>query len=53
MHHANFAPQAVAVQQTIDAIGDATIQKQMLVPIAITKMLPVGLLFHQNDYIIM
>ena len=44
MHHANFSEQAAAVQQTVDAIGDVTIQKQMLVPIAITKILPVGLM---------
>ena len=44
MHHLNFAPQAAEVQQTLDAIGDATIQKQMLVPIALTKMLPIGLM---------
>lgn len=44
MHHVNFAPQAAAVQQTVDAIGDLTIQNQMLVPLALAKMLPAGLM---------
>ena len=44
MHHPNFASQAVAVQQAIDAIGNETIQKQMMVPIALAKILPAGLM---------
>ncbi|MCK5878257.1 MAG: sodium:solute symporter, partial [Holophagae bacterium] len=44
MHHINFAPQAAEVQLAVDAIGDATIQKQMLVPMALAKMLPIGLM---------
>ncbi len=44
MHHVDFSAQAAAVQHTVDAIGNETIQNQMLVPVALAKMLPVGLL---------
>lgn len=43
MHHAGFAPQAAEVQTAVDGIANVAIQKQMLVPIALTKILPVGL----------
>ncbi len=44
MHHPSFAASAADVQLTLDTITDATVQKQMLVPVALTKMLPVGLM---------
>lgn len=44
MHHAGFASQAAEVQATVNGIANAAVQKQMLVPIALTKMIPVGLL---------
>ena len=44
MHHVDFASQAATVQQTIDSIGNETIQKQMLVPVALANRLPVGLM---------
>ena len=44
MHHTSFAPQAAEIQQTLDSIGNEVVRNQMLVPIALTKMLPVGLM---------
>ena len=44
MHHVQYAAQAQEVNQTLSAIGDVTLQKQMLVPLTLTKILPVGLL---------
>ena len=44
MHHSNFTVQAQEVNQTIGAISNEAVQKQMLVPIALTKMLPIGLM---------
>ena len=44
MTHADFSTQAQAVNDKLSTIDNATIQKQMLVPIALTKMLPIGIL---------
>lgn len=44
MNHAGYASQAGEVQAILDGIANPAEQKQMLVPIALTKMLPVGLL---------
>ena len=44
MHHGNFTSQAQEVHQMLDTITNEAVQKQMLVPIALTKMLPVGLM---------
>jgi len=49
MHHPDFTQQAAAVQtelvdriQTGDPVTDETLQKQMLVPVAVREFLPVG-----------
>ena len=39
-----FPEQAEAVRVTIDALGNSTLEKQLTVPIALSKMLPAGLL---------
>jgi SSS family solute:Na+ symporter len=44
MHNPAFAGTAVQAQQVIAELGNSTIQKQMTVPIVLSKMLPVGLI---------
>ena len=44
MHHPSFSVLAGEVQATIDTIANPAVQNQMLVPIALTKMLPAGLM---------
>jgi len=51
MHHPDFAQQAAAVQteltsriQTGDPVTTETLQKQMLVPVAVREFLPVGVM---------
>ncbi|MDQ8192799.1 hypothetical protein QEH59_00080 [Coraliomargarita sp. SDUM461004] len=39
-----FAPQAAVVNETIATIGSEQIQKQMLVPVGISQLLPVGVM---------
>lgn len=43
MHHTAFSLQAAEVQSVVDGIENAAVQKQMLVPIALTHMIPIGL----------
>ena len=42
LHSPQFAGQAQAIRDTIQAIPDAQLQKQMTVPIALVHMLPAG-----------
>ena len=44
MNHSGFAAQAAEVHQLVGAIENEAVARQMLVPIALTKMIPVGLL---------
>ena len=44
MHNTDFASQANESQNSVNTINDKTIHQQMLVPIAISKILPVGVL---------
>ena len=44
MHHINYEAQAQDVKQAISTIGDSTLQKQMLVPIALSRIFPIGML---------
>ena len=44
MHHPDFSATAAGIQSTVNAIPSEAVQKQMLVPIALTKLLPVGLM---------
>jgi len=44
MHSAHCAPAAAATTAALDAIGDGTIQKQVLVPLALKQIIPTGLL---------
>ena len=44
MHHPVFSVLAQEIQGTVDTIANPSVQKQMLVPIALAKMLPVGLM---------
>ncbi|MCX7002551.1 MAG: sodium:solute symporter [bacterium] len=44
MHAANCAPEAAATNAALNAIGDSTIQKQVLVPLALKQIMPTGLL---------
>ena len=44
MHNPAFAPIAAEAQQVIRGIDSTTIQKQMTVPVVLSKMLPIGLI---------
>ena len=44
MHHPQFADLAADVNATLATIDNEAIQKQVLVPVALSKILPVGLL---------
>jgi len=44
MNNPGFAPIAAQAQQVLNGIDSATIQKQMTVPIVLSKMLPVGII---------
>ena len=44
MHHPDFAPQAAAVHERLARIPEAAVQKQMTVPVALSVLLPSGLL---------
>ncbi|MFA7344840.1 MAG: hypothetical protein WC003_11080 [Terrimicrobiaceae bacterium] len=42
LYHPDFAAQAAHVQETISHIPDPKMQQQMLLPTAVTEMLPIG-----------
>ena len=44
MHHPDFSALAASAQIRLDAIGDPAVRKQMIVPVALSEMLPAGLL---------
>jgi SSS family solute:Na+ symporter len=44
LNHANFAPQAAEIESVLAATASEEVQSQMRVPLALTKLLPVGLL---------
>jgi len=44
LHHAHFAPQAAEIEAVLAATASEEVQSQMRVPLALTKLLPVGLL---------
>lgn len=44
MNHSDFASQAREVQTIVSSIDGDTLQKQMLVPVALAKILPIGLM---------
>lgn len=43
LQHPDFAQQAAPVHQTVSAISDPQIQKQMEVPVAVSHLLPLGI----------
>ena len=44
MHHPQFADIAASVTETLETIDNPVIQTQVLVPVALSKILPIGLL---------
>ncbi len=44
MHNSGYLAQAVDVQAALDQIPDAQVQKQMLTPVAMSQLFPVGLM---------
>ena len=44
LHHPDFATQAAAVQEVIGGINGEQLQKQLTVPVALSGMLPVGVM---------
>ncbi len=44
MHHSDFAAKAAAVQEAVDKIPAKEIQDQMLVPLVLVKIFPVGVI---------
>jgi SSS family solute:Na+ symporter len=44
LHHPDFAPAAAAVRPVLDGVANEAIRSQLTVPIALTKLLPVGLM---------
>jgi SSS family solute:Na+ symporter len=42
MHHADYASQAAEVRMTVEQISDPHLQKEMISPIALNHLLPVG-----------
>ena len=44
MHNPSFAPVAAEAQKVLSGIDNVTLQKQMTVPVVLSKMLPTGLL---------
>ncbi|OHB54203.1 MAG: hypothetical protein A2Y12_17165 [Planctomycetes bacterium GWF2_42_9] len=44
MHHPDFADKAQLVNAAVGTIENPTIQKQMIVPLALSRILPVGIL---------
>ncbi|MBP7275999.1 MAG: hypothetical protein KBA51_07335 [Kiritimatiellae bacterium] len=44
MHHPDFAPLANSARARLDGIADAAVRKQMIVPVALSELLPAGML---------
>ncbi len=44
MHHPDFASLAQSATARLDAISDGAVRKQMIVPVALSELLPAGLL---------
>lgn len=44
LHHADFAGQAQQIQERLNVVGSAQLQSQLTVSVALTTLLPVGLL---------
>jgi len=44
MHHANYADMANGVRQVLSGVGNAKLQEQLTVTVALTHLLPTGLL---------
>ena len=44
MHHPDFASLAQSANARLDAISDGAVRKQMIVPIALSELLPAGML---------
>ncbi|QDU33267.1 Sodium:solute symporter family protein [Poriferisphaera corsica] len=44
MHHSSTADQAAAIQASVDALPDKTMRQQGMVPVALTHLLPAGLM---------
>jgi solute:Na+ symporter, SSS family len=44
MHHADFAPVAASIRQTLAGAGSPTVQSQLITPLVLSRLLPPGLI---------